>query len=232
MVVEALINYDVILLQEHWLQSNDLGKLDSIDTDFISYKVSSMDKKVASGILTGRPFGGVAILCRKSLANRIQLTESDVSEGRFLSIKLLCSDRNIIITCVYFPCISNTEDYYVNSSSVFSHIETTLVDFPDYAQIIGGDFNFECIQGNIGYELFKGIIADFNLSCCDAVCENSVGYTYFHETLKHFSWIDHFFVTNELHNVLKTCTIIDSGINLSDHLPVSCTFDIPLSLDR
>ena len=37
--------YDFILLQEHWLLSDNLCTLDQIDDRFQTFKVSSMDKK-------------------------------------------------------------------------------------------------------------------------------------------------------------------------------------------
>ena len=58
---------DLILLQEHWLTSDDLSKLGHIHNDFTHFSVSAMDDKVSSGILVGRPFGGTSILCRSNL---------------------------------------------------------------------------------------------------------------------------------------------------------------------
>ena len=38
--------------------------------------------------------------------------------------------------------------------------------------------------------------------------------------------MDHFFVTDKIKQTIVNYEIIDSGINLSDHLPVSCTISI------
>ena len=62
MTKDLTVSHDIILLQEHWLLKGNLGKLDSLSTDFLSYGLSSMNAKSASGILVGRPFGGVGIL--------------------------------------------------------------------------------------------------------------------------------------------------------------------------
>src|SRR5437867_12022699 len=59
--------YDFVLLQEHWLTSEGLHKLDHVHKDFTHFSVSAMDGKVSSGVLSGRPFGGTPILCRSTL---------------------------------------------------------------------------------------------------------------------------------------------------------------------
>ena len=100
----------------------------------------------------------------------------------------------------------------------------------DVKHIIAGDFNFECRPGNVGYDLFAQIAADYGLVCCDSkVKSTNVLYTYNHETLRQQSWLDHFFVSKELHSSIYDVKIIDSGCNLSDHLPISCAIKINVS---
>lgn len=62
--------YDFILLQEHWLLPDELGLLNCIHDDFISYGLSAVD--VSRDILVGRPYGGTAILYRKTYAEKLQ----------------------------------------------------------------------------------------------------------------------------------------------------------------
>ena len=50
-------NYDVILIQEHWLQSSERYKLGEIGSDFASFGLSPMNTKCFQDILMGRPFG-------------------------------------------------------------------------------------------------------------------------------------------------------------------------------
>ena len=88
-------SYDIILLQEHWLATNDLGKLNNIDSNFTSFSVSAMDSKIESGILTGRPFGGTAILFKSTLLKYITLIETDTVSGRYISVRYHCNDVDI-----------------------------------------------------------------------------------------------------------------------------------------
>ena len=76
-------HFDVILIQEHWLQTSQLHRLGTIDTDFAYLAVSSMDSKLSAGILQGRPFGGTGILWRKSLGSSVKLVHSN-AHGRYV----------------------------------------------------------------------------------------------------------------------------------------------------
>ena len=194
-VQDLCLKYDIILLQEHWLLKGNLNKIGDINENFQAFSLSSMNDKAATAILVGRPFGGVAVLFRKTLSNCIKIVESDDAEGRFFSFKLTaCGSRDIIITCVYFPCLTASRDYIIASSSITSHIDNVLANNADALHLVAGDFNFPCNDGNIGYDLFKDIMTDYNLMCCDEkVANKNIMYTYLHESLNQRSWLDHFF---------------------------------------
>src|SRR5688572_13823654 len=76
-------SYDIILLQEHWLTTNNLNKLNDINPNFTSFAVSAMDKKTESSILNGRPFGGTAFLVNNNLLQYIKFVDSDSINGRY-----------------------------------------------------------------------------------------------------------------------------------------------------
>jgi len=131
MVKSLCLNFDIIMLQEHWLLTNNLSKLDNIDSNFQCCSISAMDNKAASGILVGRPFGGVAVLWRKSLSNRIKIVCSDDIDGRYISLKLCNSAaRDIVMTCVYFPCITTRNDYVVAVVQLSDILRTCYLCMP------------------------------------------------------------------------------------------------------
>ena len=85
--VSALLNsLDFCLIQEHWLLSEHLGALD-ISDEFISIGVSGMD---SSNLLVGRPYGGCAILCRKSLSSSIRML--NCCSKQFCAVSLLSTN--------------------------------------------------------------------------------------------------------------------------------------------
>ena len=61
---------DIIAIHDHWLAKHDLAKLDldklyNFHDSFQCIVKSAMTNKLESGILVGRPFGGLAVLIKK-----------------------------------------------------------------------------------------------------------------------------------------------------------------------
>jgi len=57
---------DLVCLQEHWLLPNEVNLLSQISVDFLAAGSSAVD--ISEDILTGRLYGGTAILYRKSIS--------------------------------------------------------------------------------------------------------------------------------------------------------------------
>lgn len=75
---------DIVVLQEHWLLPNNLNFLSSLDKEFLTYGSSAVD--LGKGLLYGRPFGGVAVVWRKSLGVTVSIVSDD--DDRVLAIRL------------------------------------------------------------------------------------------------------------------------------------------------
>ena len=88
---------DILLLQEHWLTPTNMDKFDTFFPDFFSFRCSVMNKQVDSGMLRGRPFGGVVTLINNSLRS---LTETVFCDERYSVVRV----ANYIIANVYLPC--------------------------------------------------------------------------------------------------------------------------------
>jgi exonuclease III len=94
---------DILFVQEHWLLSQHLAKLNNINNDFIVYGVSAMDAASSRGILRGRPFGGVGVLIHKSLSKFVSFCGVH-QDNRAIAIRYTHGDLHIIFVGVYFPC--------------------------------------------------------------------------------------------------------------------------------
>lgn len=70
-VHELCKTHNIILLQEHWLSSVDIGRLNDVNSNFVCHFSSAIDTTISKGVLRGRPFGGVAILVDNVLATRV-----------------------------------------------------------------------------------------------------------------------------------------------------------------
>jgi hypothetical protein len=60
---------DLICIQEHWLTPDLMHFIHNFNSGYITFGISAMESVVHSGILRGRPRGGVATLVKACLLN-------------------------------------------------------------------------------------------------------------------------------------------------------------------
>ena len=222
-------NNDIIFVKEHWLQSSQLHMFNSIDQHFVFYGKSSMDTRIASGMIRGRPFGGVGVLLRQDLGSLVTFYDCDAA-GRVVVIKLENNSVNILVFGVFLPYDDHNDDYLNSLRQIFGYIESFIDMHPGYKYILLGDFNFECKLSNRGFSAFCAFAKDFNLVVCDDLDCHNHGYTYCHASLNQKSLIDHVFVHGDLTDRMLKYEIISDGANLSDHSPVQ--FCLPYCISR
>ena len=134
-----LMNCDILLLQEHWLHSenfDDFSRLGNVNY----HACTPMDS--GSGVHYGRPFGGCAIIwndCANLDLTAISCTNARICAG---IIKLSQSQETILMINVYLPC---DEGYrgpnYRILVDTLDNINTLIMDSRAGSIIIGGDFN-------------------------------------------------------------------------------------------
>ena len=74
---------DIIFIQETWLTFEELPMLKSVHADFYADGVTAMD--TSSGLILGRPFGGIDIMWRKSIGDCIQIHK--YNDSRVMAIE-------------------------------------------------------------------------------------------------------------------------------------------------
>ena len=99
---------DIIFLQETWLTFEELPVLKSLHADFYDDGATAMD--TSRGLLLGRPFGGIAILWRKSIGNCIQIHK--YNDSRVMAIEYNNGNRKLLAV-IYMPC----DDRSTNSAN-------------------------------------------------------------------------------------------------------------------
>lgn len=120
--IQPLYNkHSIICIQEHWLLNDQLNSLCSIQDDCKFVAKSGVDSDC--GILTGRPYGGIAIVWHPEIDNAITLVETD--SKRVCAIKLLVNDAEYLIFNVYMPC-DNYGNNVVNDEyvTIFNEISS------------------------------------------------------------------------------------------------------------
>jgi len=155
---ELCLQADITALEEHWLAPFNLDKLSHFDHSFQGYGWSAMTEKINSGFLSGRPFGGLRVLIRKSINVCVQVL--DVMHNCRV-VGLGCTFPNgykILLFIVYFPCSGNNSDYDSELLECPGFIEQCAAMYDYHNIMVLGDMNFECESGSRGYTLFKNMV--------------------------------------------------------------------------
>ena len=105
-----------------------------------------------------------------------------------------------------------------------SDIANVLEYNPECTVILGGDFNIVFVKEMSCREVFKYFGKSRKLKLCDSKVVSPIRITYRSKANGSESFIDHFFVNEALFAKVQTSEIIDSGVNLSDHLPLVLHF--------
>ena len=87
----------IVFLQETWLTHDELYLLKSLHPDFYADGVSAMD--TSCGMIQGRPFGGIAIVWRKSIGSCIHIHK--YNDSRVMAIEFNDGNRKILAVNVY-----------------------------------------------------------------------------------------------------------------------------------
>ncbi|VVC87360.1 unnamed protein product [Leptidea sinapis] len=192
--------------QECWLLKEELCFLDTISEDFSSTGVSAID--TSTGILRGRPYGGVALLWKHSAFQNVSVIQCN--NPRICVIKVVLQEKSFVVMSVYTTdSLANLMDF----TDVLSSVSAIIDSYGENYVYILGDYNAH------PFERFYQEVTQFCLeqewTCVDT------------EILAHGSkrWLDH---------CLTTKAALDSVSNVyvlwSDHFPlvVECNLNVLL----
>jgi exonuclease III len=215
----------VIFLQEHWLREDELNKLKAVNSDFSGFGVSAID--TTSGILSGRPYGGVCILWRKSLSKYIIVVQYD--DKRMIGCKLCINNNVYLFVNVYLPyqCYENFDDYVHYLGKLISVVEES----DSSSIVLVGDFNAKV--GSIFENELLNFVKTCNMYISDYEWFGSTSDTFTYVSDAHFttSWLDHYICSFSMHNNISEIKITDK-LPCSDHLPLSVVFSHDGDIDN
>ena len=209
---------DIIMVQEHWLTPDNLGKLSAVSDDYLVCGSSAMIRTVSAGPLIGRPFGGTAILINKKHMSGVEFI---TSQDRFTAVKV----HNWLLITVYMPCVGTSQRDLL-CSDILSELQVLLDCYRTCDFLIGGDFNTDLDSNTSFSAIVNSFICRNNLNRCDNIIPISNRNTYVDESTNVCSAIDYILSSN--HDKIAAFNIIDLDINLSDHLPIIavCRYDL------
>ena len=224
--LSALLNdkdNDIICLQETWLTKQDLGRLNTLHSDFHGIGKSTTD--IGDGLIHGHPPGGVAILWRTSLSAQIDVISLDCDWICGVTVK--SQSASFVILCIYLPCFLNTperEDHYL---SCLGSLHSIIEDIPTTSMFIVGDWNADILRRENSFgphlELFCDDQKLFLSSKCLLPPDS---FTYVSPAWNTTSWLDHCVSTADAHTSIQDISILYEH-GTYDHLPVC--IDVALS---
>ena len=128
------LQFDLIMLNEIWLVPVLMYKIHNFHNSYTYYGKSAMDNIVSSGLLKGRPYGGCAILVKKSLVN---LVSNIITFERVVSVTLC----DMLYISVYLPCENGSADAWNNLHEIIANICDIIENSDATFIIVGGDLN-------------------------------------------------------------------------------------------
>jgi hypothetical protein len=193
----------------------------------ISHGSSGFNKDV---IISGRPYGGCAILWRADIEAQVFFVETN--NNRICCIRV-CNDTNkLLLINVYMPYESDAAaaDEF---SSVLADVIAIIDQFDDHCFVLGGDFNVDFTKHKTHPRLLRDICDVNNLRIATLHNNSSIDFTYNFD-MSRFSFIDHFIVSENVYaSFIDSCSVRHDGENLSDHDPITLSLTIDWStIDR
>ena len=208
------------MAQELWLSNKQLSQLKYLDAQFIAS--SGMEDAVSSGVMRGRPFGGVSITWSSDL-NHIITPLTDYKHKHVVAIKMSTTSKCVVFICVYMPFLDSRKRDICRTETLetLSMIEQIISDHPDHLFVIGGDLNCELDGGSPLDNYWSSFTTKNKFAYCSGFF-GSPGYTYHHKSLNQRKKNDHFIVSEEIYNssICSDHKINEDGHNPSDHLPI------------
>ena len=219
--VRELMNvHDVLFIQEHWRLDEGLSLLERQLQVANVFGKSGMD---ATCMLTGRPFGGCAVLVKKTL--QCTVSPIDTNNRRLFSCILrFPNDISFLLHCVYMP---NDTCFDVSNIELFNDI-LIEIDFVNVSHenvqhiMIAGDFNTDLDRAR---SLHTESLLDFcehrDFVICKYLDVANVDFSYSNACMHVSSLIDHFVISESLVPSVMRFECIHHGHNLSDHCAVA-----------
>jgi len=133
--------------------------------------------------------------------------------------------------------VTAVADYSGILLSLLSEIGSILNNYSDCDILLGGDINVDLRASSAASKHIKQFMNEFNLILCNDVVDKHCKYTYFHDSLGHFSYVDFFIVSMNIATSVVSHTIVHDALCLSDHLPVVVEIDLnncvfPMGVDQ
>ena len=209
------------MAQELWLSEQQLPQLQKLDAQYVAR--SGMEDAISSGILKGRPFGGVSITWSHDL-NHVVTPLTNYQHKRVVAVEMVTADCNYLFISVYMPFYDsrNRDATIVETIDTIAMLDLIIHDHPRHRIVIGGDLNTELRDQSPFDPPWRDFVSKNKLAYCSQFLPPNA-YTYHHVSLGHKKLNDHFLISQSIasENISHDHKIFVDGDNPSDHLPIT-----------
>jgi len=210
----------VLFLQEHWLADAQLSILGSICSNISYCGISGFDNV---NVLSGRPYGGCAILWHTSLAG--VMCPIHIDSRRVCAARLTLDSVRLLLINVYMP-YEDGDDQADEFANILALIENVIESNSDCHVIFGGDFNVDFGRDWTHTALLSSFCENIGLQPVDRHASCQIDYTY-NFSMSRFQILDHFILSGTLFDeCVCNASVVHDVDNLSDHDPIFIEFKI------
>ena len=215
---ELCNKYDIIALQELWILPNETELCNTIHPYFESFSTSSVE--VESGILSGRPYGGMGLLWRKTLDPFVKPVS--FHDNRLVGLIIDINNVKTLIINVYMPtqCSENLNEFNSMLGKILSIREINDCE----SVCVLGDFN-----SNVGtnfFHILHDCCIENSLVVADVAALPPMTHTFHSDAHNSTSWLDHICLSENLIEFADEFTVHYGGAS-SDHFPIGFSLKVP-----
>ena len=234
---ELFNNSNILFLCEHWLKEGELSHMNEQFDNAWSNLKSSMDACTHN---VGRPFGGCGFLCRKSQGVNYR-TITCISD-RLSGIEVIVNQKSVLcVFGVYLPYDSHDKNSFDMYLDTLNELQGLLDNCTSVPHMVVGDFNtrlpwsktlksnwYNCNTYGKRSAVLYDFICENELYVANFSYDQAINYTY--HNAAHKSYIDHMLLPVKMSENVKSCYIMDSSHNVSDHNALQCVISINLPM--
>ena len=183
-------------------------------------------------IITGRPYGGTAIIWNKDL--KCKITPISLSTVRACAAIINVHNIDIMLCNVYMPTDTtyDQENVYIYND-VLNDIVRASMEHDCHQIILDGDLNTDFSRKSSLHPLpLTEFMTDQYMKCGLSHVLSEVDYTYRSKINDECSTLNHFIMTENIFNLVNKYNSVHEGDNLSDHSALQLHLDIPIAEQR
>ena len=192
-VRDLIVDVDVLCLQEHWLRKSIINSFNQ----FQNFKPISYSAMSDEEISAGRPFGGLAILCKTSSVDII--SEFGISmNNRAMGILSSTNKQRYLLFNVYCLC-KGQKNFASEVEIICAYITSVInnINMNDVLILIAGDFNadLKLINKNVDLLSLHDLMDQYDLTPSSNFYAGDVKYTFSNDIREVYTFLDNILIS-------------------------------------